>query len=159
MSIIKIDRVRESAPVVLNLVKDSGWCYAYGIVSVIAVIPVITFQVYEIWRCRKEGWHKILFHTMSLIALSGNGLWMISDLFYHDHLRPYAKWVFAISLIFLGLYVFYSLRQKKIEAAPQRVMMVSKETRNIVFVHTKLAHLRRKPSVGNHVIMVRHKAN
>lgn len=157
MSIIKIDRVRESAPVILNLVKDSGWVCTYGVVSVVAIIPVLTFQAYEIWKCRKEGWHKIMFHTMSLIALSGNTLWMVSDLFYHDHLRPYAKWIFAASFIFLGLYVIFTLRQKKIEAKPRRVMMVSKQTRNIVFVHTKMSHLRRKPAVDHHIMMVQQK--
>lgn len=159
MGLIRMDKMREQAPVILNLIKDSGWSYSYGIVSVVAIIPVITFQCYELWKCRKEGWHKISFHIMGLMALSGNGFWMISDIFYHDHFRPYVKWVFAISLFFLGLYFFFAYRQAKgvKKAEMNRVMMVSKQTRGLVFMHTK-TQLHRKPIVGQRVMMARHKA-
>jgi hypothetical protein len=158
MGLIRIDKMKESAPVILNLIKDTGWSYSYGIVSVMAIIPVITFQCYELWKCRKEGWHKISYHIMGLMALSGNGFWMVSDIFYHDRFRPYVKWVFAISLVFLVLYGFFAYRNAKGEkkAEAQRVMMVSKQTRGLIFMHTK-NRLYRRPIVETRVLMARHR--
>jgi hypothetical protein len=158
VGLIRLDKARESAPVVLNLIKDTGWAYTYGLVSVVAIIPVISFQVYEIWRCRKEGWHQIIFQSMGLLAVSGNGFWMISDVFYHDRYRAYVKWIFAVSLLLLGLYALFTVRKAKQEKAetPQRVMMVSQQTRGIVFMHTRMRNLH-KPSPAPRVLMARHK--
>lgn len=156
----KLDKIRESSPVILNIIRDTGWCYTFGVVSVVATIPVLVFESYEIWKCRKEGWHQIMHRMFSLTGAIATSCWMVSDLFYHDHFRHYVKWIFGVSFIFLALYVIYAFRQDKQEqTTPRRMMMVSKQTRNIVFVHTKIAQLRRRPLRTQRVMMVRSKNN
>lgn len=154
MKLIRMDKARESAPVVLNVIKDSGWCYAYGIISVVAIVPVITFQAYEIWKCRKDGWHKISLQLTGMIALLGNGSWMISDIFFHDQYRTYSKWIFGISWVFVALFGVFSYRASKTgqkeEEKPARMMTISKETRGIVFLHGRVAHLRRPLPRGHY---------
>lgn len=157
MRLIKLDKMREEAPVVLNVVKDSGWCYAYGIISVVAIVPVITFQAYELWKCRKEGWRKISFHMMGLVALSGNGFWMVSDVFYHDYYRTYARWIFVGSLCLLAAYVISAIIQKRDSKSVNRTMMVSQQTKSIIFVHSKLGRLPRPPTRDYHNVVVRHR--
>lgn len=159
MGLIKMDKIRENAPIILNVVKDSGWCFTWGIVSVVAVIPVITFQVYEIWKYRKDGTQKLMQNITATIALIGNCTWMISDIFFHDRYRVYSKWIFGISLIFLAAYSVFVYRQSKDEQKTERrrVLMVSKQTRSLVFMHTR-QQLHRKPgTVGHRVLMARPK--
>lgn len=159
MGLIRLDKARESAPVVLNLIKDTGWCNAWGMVSVITIIPVLSFQVYECWKCRKEGTHKLMQNITATLAVAANGTWMIGDLYFQDHFRTYVKWIFNVSFIFLGLFAYFSYRKNKSEKKEdvQRVMMVSQQTRTIIFAHTKLARLHRKPMTVHHM-MVRHRA-
>ena len=155
---LQVNKMREEVPVVLNVVKDSGWCYSFGLVSVVAFIPVFTFQCYEAWKDRKEGWHKISFHLMGLIALSGNGFWMVSDVFFHDYYRKYARWIFFSSLFFMALYVICAIGQaRKEKKVSSRMMSVSKETKSIIFVHSKLAHLRRPTGEYHRMIAVRNR--
>jgi hypothetical protein len=146
-------RMRESTPVILSIIRDSGWCYAYGFVSVIATVPVLMFETYEIWKCRKEGWHKIMHHVISLTGVLGTSCLMLSDFYFGNHLRPYAKWIFGISPILLCLFFFFSYcqfkKEKKVDM--QRVMTISKETRGIVFIHGRLSHLR-KPVRYHHMM-------
>lgn len=157
MRLIKLDKMREEAPVVLNVVKDSGWCYAYGIISVVAIVPVITFQAYELWKCRKEGWRKVSFHLMGLVAISGNGFWMVSDVFFHDYYRTYARWIFVVSLGLLAAYVISAIIQRQ-RVPVNRTMMVSQQTKSIIFVHSKLGRLPHNPvrDYRSHVV-VRHR--
>lgn len=159
MRLIKFDKIREEAPVVLNVVKDSGWCYAYGIISVVAIVPVLTFQAYELWKCRNEGWRKVSFHLMGLVALSGNGFWMVSDVFFHDYYRTYARWIFIGSLGLLATYVISAIIQKRdSKAAVNRTMMVSQQTKSIIFVHSKLGRLPHNPVRDyHHHVVVRHR--
>lgn len=157
MSLIRMDKARESAPIVLNLIKDSGWCYAWGVVSVITIVPVLTFQVYEIWKARKEGTHKVMQNLAALVAIMANGTWMVGDLYFHDGFHKYSKWMFIIGFAFIGLFALFSyLQSRKSKGESRRVMMVSKETESLVFMHTKLAHLH-KPSRDRRVVMVRHR--
>jgi len=161
MGLIRLDRVRESAPIILNLVKDSGWCNAWGMVSIVTVIPVLSFQVYECWRSRKDGTYKVLQNIVATLAVAANGTWMIGDLYFHDHFRPYVKWIFNLGFVFLGIYAFFTYRHTKGDDNKkdvQRVMMVSKQTKSIIFTHTRQAHLHRKPVRSSHVMMVRHRA-
>lgn len=157
MGFIRMDEARREAPIVLNLIKDTGWCYAWGMISVVTIIPVLSFQVYEIWKSRKDGSHKVVQNIMGTLAVMANGTWMVSDIFFHDHYRVYARWIFAISFIFLGLYFIFAYRHAKTDKKdePRRVMVVSKQTRDIMFVHGRLSHLHRKPSFGSHVLMAK----
>lgn len=159
MGLIRLDKARESAPIVLNLIKDTGWCYTWGIVSVVTIIPVLSFQVYECWRARKDGTYKVFQNIMATLAVAANGTWMIGDLYFHDRLRSYGKLIFNLSFICLGLYTFFVYRQSKKEKKEetQRVMMVSKQTKSLVFMHTRTAHLHRRPMVGTRVVMARHR--
>jgi hypothetical protein len=162
MRLIRMDKARESAPIVLNLIKDTGWCYTWGLVSVITIVPVLTFQVYEVWKARKEGLHKVMQNIAAMLAVMANGTWMVGDLYFHDHFRVFGRWIFAISFIFLGLYgiLAYRLSKKKSEKAvdTQRVMTISKETRGIVFVHGRLPGIRKPGRYHHRVIMARPRA-
>jgi hypothetical protein len=157
MGIIKFDRMKESAPVVLNLIKESAWCNTYGMISVITVIPVLTFQVYEVWKCRKEGAQKIVYSLIHLVGMTGGACWMISDLFFKDHFRSYVKWIFNFGVLLLFILGLLSWRQQKKEKVinKKRVMMISKETRGIVFMHTSLRV--RRPETNRRVMMARHR--
>lgn len=158
MRLIKMDKATETMPVILSVVRDAGWCYSSGIISVIAVIPVLTFQVYETWKCRKDGMHKVMHNIVSLIGMTAGSCWMISDLFFHSTLQTYVKWIFNVSFLFLGLFFIFSYRQSKVEkkkGQAQRMMTISKQARGIVFVHGKLAHLRKPASRGHRTVMVR----
>lgn len=146
MALFRMDRARESAPIVLSLIKDTGWCYSLGIVSVITIIPVLTFQVYEIWKCRKEGANKIVQNIMATLALSANITWMLSDLYFGERYRHYAKWMFFFGMLFLviyGLCLLLLRKPRKVAVVQQRTMTVSKSTRGLVFVHSprRLDHM------------------
>jgi hypothetical protein len=158
---LRLDKARESAPIVLNLIKDSGWCYAWGVVSMVTIIPVLSFQVYEIWKSRKEGTHKIMQNIAGMFAVMANGTWMVGDLYFHDGFHKYSKLLFLLGFIFIGLFAIFSWRQGRVaqKNGPDRVMMVSKETGSLIFVHSKLAHLhRRTASDHHHVMNVRHRS-
>lgn len=160
MELIKMEKAREEAPVVLNLIKDTGWCYTFGIVSVVAFIPVFTFQCYEAWRARKEGMHKVMMNVASAIAILGNATWMVGDVFYHDHLRPYVKWIFNLGFAVLAAWAIfaYFANRKDVARKSDRVMAVSKETKSIVFVHPR-AQASRRPMRDYHrgSVVVRHR--
>lgn len=158
MGLIRMGNARESAPIVLNLIKDSGWCYSWGMVSVITIIPVLSFQVYEIWKARKEGTHKVMQNIAGMFAVMANGTWMVGDLYFHDGFHKYSKLLFLLGFVFIGLFGIFSWKQARTarKSQPQRTMMVSKETGNVIFVHSKLAHIR-KPMTGRNVVMVRHR--
>lgn len=158
MQLTKLEKAREEAPVVLNLIKDTGWCYTFGIVSVVAFIPVFTFQCYEAWRARKEGWHKVMVNIAGAIAVLGNATWMVGDIFFHDHLRPYAKGILNVGFLMLALYAILAyLNGRKQKAAVSRTMMVSQQTKSIIFVHSKLGRLPRSPTRDYHNVVVRHR--
>ena len=163
MQLIKLDKAREEIPVVLNLVKDSGWCYTYGVVSVIAFIPVFTFQCYEAWKARKEGWHKVMVNVAGAVAILGNATWMVGDIFFHDHLRPYVKWIFNAGFVVMALYgvlAYLHSKNEKKDVIMDRTMMISPKTKSVIFVHTKLAHLPNSPLRERHRnLMVRRRHN
>lgn len=73
---------------------------------------------------------------------------MVSDLFFHDRFRVVSRWIFAISFIFLGLYAIFAFLQTKKESKQEvktrRIMMVSKQTGGLMFVHTRQP-LHRRP--------------
>lgn len=156
-------RARESAPIVLNLIKDSGWCYAWGIVSVVTIIPVLTFQVYETWKARKEGTSKLMQNLAGMFAVMANGTWMVGDLYFHDGFHRYSKWLFGVGLLFIILFCLVSvLQQRKVPVVTrveaQRTMMVSKETGKLFFVHSRSAALQRRPITDHQQMMlVRHR--
>lgn len=160
--IIKLDKAREEAPVVLNLIKDTGWCYTYGLVSVVAFIPVFTFQCYEAWRARKEGWHKVMVNVAGAIAVLGNATWMVGDIFFHDHLRPYVKWIFNTGFVMVGLYgilAYLHSKKEKVANRSERMMAISRETKSVIFVHSKLSRLPNSPGrrYTHHSVVVRHR--
>lgn len=156
MGFIRMDKARESAPIVLNLIKDSGWCYAWGAVSVITIIPVLTFQVYEVWKSRKEGAHKVMQNIAATVALMANGTWMVGDLYFHDGFHSYSRWLFSVGLIFVVLYGIFSFRKFKVEKVKgKRTMMISKQTRGIVFLHTRTS--KQIPMMSRRVVMARHR--
>lgn len=158
MRLIKLDKARESAPIVLNLIKDTGWCYTWGLVSVITIVPVLSFQAYEVWKSRKDGIHKVMQNIAAMLAVMANGTWMIGDLYYHDHFRAIGRWIFAISFVFLGLYGLFAWRlSKRAKEAPetQRVMTVSKETKGIVFIHGRLPGIHKPARYHHRVVMAR----
>lgn len=160
MGLVRLDKARESAPIVLNLIKDSGWCYAWGVVSVVTIIPVLTFQVYEIWKCRKDGAHKVMQNIAGMFAIMANGTWMVGDLYFHDGFHKYSKILFLLGFLFVGLFAIFSYRQSRGSSKNDRVMMVSKDTNSVIFVHSKLAHLRRRPTAldAHRIMMVRRRA-
>jgi len=159
MPMPKLDKVREQAPVLLSIVRDSGWCFSYGLVSVVVTVPVLIFESYELWKCRKEGWHKIMHRVISFTGVVGTSCLMLSDLYFGNHLRPYAKWIFGCSPVLLGLYALFLWRTTQTnKRQTQRVMAISKETNSIVFVHTQLDHLH-KPTRNYHAVTVRHRHN
>jgi hypothetical protein len=155
---LKLEKAREEAPVVLNLIKDTGWCYTFGIVSVVAFVPVFTFQCYEAWRARKEGARKVMVNIAGAVAVLGNGAWMVGDIFFHDHFRPYVKWIFNVGFIFLAVYgIIAYFQNRKVQCAekPERTMMVSKETKSIIFVHSRLGRLPHPQMRNYHHVVVR----
>jgi hypothetical protein len=134
---LRVGRPNEATPIALNLLKDSSWAYTFGVVSIVAFIPVLSFQVYECWKHRKEGTHKLLINLAGILAISANGVWMVSDVFFHDHFRPIVKWIFNISFIIMGLFFLFSfLNKRKAKKNPSmRIMAISQQTRGLVFVH------------------------
>lgn len=123
MKIVKNGRVIESAPVVFNLLKDSSWCYAWCWVGVIAIVPVITFQVYEVWKKRKD-YHELIKSLIGALALAANGTWMIGDLYFgSDHFRGIAKWFFSFGI---GLMIaYYAFLFKKAPKPQRKYLMVA----------------------------------
>lgn len=146
MAFFKTDEAKEAAPFVLGMVRDFSWCSNIAILSVITVIPVLSFQVYEVWKCRKEGVHSVMQNVAAMIAMSANAMWMVSDLFLGERYRHYAKWMFFFGMLFLviyGLCLLFLRKTRKTTVVQQRTMTVSKSTRGLVFVHSprRLDHL------------------
>lgn len=128
MRLVKNGRVIESAPVVLNLLKDSSWCYAWCWIGTIAIVPVITFQVYEIWKNRKD-YHQVIKSVLATLALAANGTWMIGDLYFgSDHFRSIAKWFFSFGIGLVIAYYAFLFKKGKTEQ-PKRYLVVTHSTR------------------------------
>lgn len=134
-------KIKASMPTVLNLVKDGSWCYACGIISIIAFIPVLSFEAYETWKARKQGWNQITSRLTGMIALMANASWMLNDTVFNGRYHAASKWLFGLSFACLIAYGFTSYRQAKRVAAehPKRLMTISREMRGVVFVHNRVS--------------------
>ena len=113
MRIVKNGRVVENVPLILNLLKDSSWCYAWVWVGTIAIVPILTYQVYTIWKCRGDV-HATIKGMVSGLILSANAIWMFGDFYFgQDHFRNVARWLFSGGLILGLVYLLFSLRKGK----------------------------------------------
>jgi purine-cytosine permease-like protein len=80
-------------------------------VGTVAVVPIITYHVYVIWKARKDA-HAVAQGVVSGILLCANTVWMFGDFFFgHDQLRNVARWVFTIGMILGLLFFIYILRK------------------------------------------------
>ena len=126
MKLVKNGRVIESAPVVLSLLKDTSWCYAWCWVGTIAIVPVITFQIYEVWKKRKD-YHEVIKGTLATLALLANGTWMIGDLYFgSDHFRGVAKWFFSFGIGLILAYYAFLFRKEREVPKPKGYLVVSR---------------------------------
>ena len=113
MRIVKNGRVVENVPLILNLLKDSSWCYAWVWVGTVAVVPILSYQIYTIWKCRKDV-HATIHGAVSGMILSANAIWMFGDFYFgQDHFRNVARWMFSIGMILGLIYLLFSLRKSK----------------------------------------------
>lgn len=128
MKLVKNGRVIESAPVVFNLLKDSSWCYTWCWIGTIAIIPVLSFQIYEVWKKRKD-YHEVIKGTLGTLALMANGTWMIGDLYFgSDHFRNIAKWFFSFGIGLVLAYYAYLFKKGHNQpvSRARRYLMVSR---------------------------------
>src|SRR5580692_11438871 len=139
MRIVKNGRVVENVPLILNLLKDSSWCYAWVWVGTIAVVPILSYQIYEIWKCRKDV-HQTVRSVVAGLVLSANATWMFGDFYFgQDHLRNVARWVFSIGLVIGVAYILFVLRHRNDD---DKVVMVHRELYSDARYHN-LSQLRR----------------
>lgn len=148
MRIVKNGRVVENVPLILNLLKDSSWCYAWVWVGTIAVVPILSYQIYSIWKCRGDV-HATIGGIVSGMILSANAIWMFGDFYFgQDHFRNVARWLFSIGMIFGLIYMLFSLRK----GTEDQVMVHEEVYYNSRFRHLYLMrHARQVKELRNHV--------
>lgn len=137
MRIVKNGRVVENVPLILSLLKDSSWCYAWVWVGTIAIVPMITYQIYEVWKVRRNI-HELIRSLLGIFILAANATWMFDDFFGQHHFRGIAKWFFTIGFGIVALYILFSFRDTKEEV----VMVRSEKIRARLFTHRHALRVR-----------------
>lgn len=150
MRIVKNGRVVENVPLILSLLRDSSWCYAWVWVGTIAVVPIITYQVYTIWKFRKDV-HASAQAVVSGFLLSANAIWMFGDFFFgQDHFRSVARWIFTIGLIIGAAYMIFIVRRRQDEDEKDAHAHSDMIRMSLMRHHNNMARLRRLSAMRKH---------
>ena len=115
--LIKDLRKYENLHIAFWLVKDTCWCMSFKPLGMFMIIPTLYVALDLTWRSRRS--RTDLFHNIAVtLWICANAIWMTSEFYYNDKLRPYSMVFFTLGLLVIGYYYLFLSRRKSDNTMP-----------------------------------------
>jgi hypothetical protein len=98
--------------IVLWLIKDSCWMLGLKMLGTFMIIPTVGLAIIIVFHTRKTN--DIFINLAILCWITANSFWMLTEFFDHLEYKMMAGIPFASGLLFVGIFYYKSMFDKKI---------------------------------------------